>query len=105
MSNAIHALADTPRPRITIRTWAEPAHVAIAVADNGPGVPPEARSRLFDPFFTTKDVGQGSGLGLFISQAVVTRRGGRIDFDAGHAGGACFVIRLPRVDVARVRAA
>lgn len=105
MSNAIHALANTPQPRITIRTWAEPAHVAIAVADNGPGVPPEARSRLFDPFFTTKDIGQGSGLGLFISQAVVTRRGGRIDFDSSHAGGACFVIRLPRVDVARVRAA
>ena len=104
MSNAIHALAGTPQPRITIRTWAEPAHVAIAVADNGPGVPPEARSRLFDPFFTTKAVGQGSGLGLFISQAVVTRRGGRIDFDASAGDGACFVIRLPRVDVARVHA-
>ncbi len=104
MSNAIHALAGTPQPRIVIRTWAEPAHVAISVADNGPGVPLPARSRLFDPFFTTKDVGQGSGLGLFISQAVVTRRGGRIDFDACHADGACFVIRLPRVDVARVRA-
>lgn len=105
VSNAIQALAATPQPRIAIRTWAEPSHVAIAVSDNGPGVPQHARSRLFDPFFTTKDVGQGSGLGLFISQAVVTRRGGRIDFDASHGGGACFVIRLPRVDVARVRAA
>jgi len=104
MANAIQALAATPQPRIAIRTWTEPAHVAIAVSDNGPGVPHQARSRLFDPFFTTKDVGQGSGLGLFISQAVVTRRGGRIDFDASHGGGACFVIRLPRVDVARVRA-
>ena len=102
--NAAQALAATPQPRIAIRTWTEPAHVAIAVSDNGPGVPHQARSRLFDPFFTTKDVGQGSGLGLFISQAVVTRRGGRIDFDASHGGGACFVIRLPRVDVARVRA-
>lgn len=105
MSNAIHALAGTSQPRITIRAWSEPSHVAISVTDNGPGVPPEARSRLFDPFFTTKDVGQGSGLGLFISQAVVTRRGGRLDFEAAPSGGACFVIRLPRVDAARVQAA
>ena len=103
MSNAIHALAGTTRPRITIRSWSEPSHVAISVTDNGPGVPPEARSRLFDPFFTTKDVGQGSGLGLFISQAVMTRRGGHIDFEAPATGGACFVIRLPRVDSSRVR--
>jgi two-component system NtrC family sensor kinase len=102
ISNAIQALARTPEPRIGLATWREGDTVAIAVADNGPGVPAEARRRLFDPFFSTKEVGQGSGLGLFISQALVTRRGGRIDFDAAHAPGARFIIRLPAVEPERV---
>ncbi len=105
ISNAIQALAGTPQPRITVSTRREGASVVIAVADNGPGVPPPAQARLFDPFFTTKEVGQGSGLGLFISQALVTRRGGRIDFDASHAGGARFLIRMPAVQTERLREA
>ena len=103
LSNAIQALSQTPAPRIEVTTWSEPGHVAIGIADNGPGVAAEARARLFDPFFTTKVVGQGVGLGLFISQAMVTRRGGSLDLDASHAPGARFVIRLPSIDPARVR--
>lgn len=102
VSNAIQALAGTPAPHIVVSTWREGPMVAISVADNGPGVPAHARGRLFDPFFTTKDVGQGSGLGLFISQAMVTRRGGHIDLDAAHGPGARFVIRLPAVEVERL---
>ncbi|MFO1218351.1 MAG: histidine kinase dimerization/phospho-acceptor domain-containing protein [Burkholderiaceae bacterium] len=104
LSNAIQALAHTPSPRIEVSTWVERGQAMIAIADNGPGVAPEARARLFDPFFTTKEVNQGSGLGLFISQAMVARRGGRIDLDAGHAPGARFVIRLPAIDRARTAA-
>ncbi len=102
ISNAVQALARTEQPRIVVSTWREGDTVAIAVADNGPGVPPAARARLFEPFFTTKEVGQGSGLGLFISQALVARRGGRIDFDPGEGPGARFVIRLPVVEPERL---
>ena len=102
ISNAVQALARTEQPRIVVSTWREADTVAIAVADNGPGVPPAARARLFEPFFTTKEVGQGSGLGLFISQALVARRGGRVDYDSGHGGGARFVIRLPVVEPERL---
>lgn len=105
LSNAIQALSQTPAPRIEVATWAEPGHVAIGIADNGPGVAAEARARLFDPFFTTKGVGQGVGLGLFISQAMVTRRGGSLDLDASHSPGARFVIRLPSIDPTRVHPA
>lgn len=104
ISNSVQALARTPQPRIVVSTWREAAVVAIAVSDNGPGVPLPARARLFDPFFTTKETGQGSGLGLFISQALVTRRGGRIDFDAEHSPGARFVIRLPAIETERIGA-
>ncbi len=104
IANAIHALAGTVQPRIAISTWVEPGYAAVCVADNGPGVSSEARHRLFDPFFTTKDIGQGSGLGLFICQAIVTRRGGRIDLDTGYDDGARFIIRMPVVERARISA-
>ena len=86
-----------------MRTWAEDAYAAIAISDNGPGVPQDIRKRLFDPFFSTKEVGQGSGLGLSISQAIVTKRGGFIAYDAANGEGACFVVKLPAVDLERAK--
>lgn len=101
LANAIDTLDKTPSPRIVVRTWAEDSYVCISVADNGPGVPLDIRNRLFDPFFSTKDVGQGSGLGLSISQAIVTKRGGFIAYDSSYRDGARFVIKLPAVDLER----
>ncbi len=101
--NAIHALDKVPDPRITVRTWQEDQQVFVSVTDNGPGVAPDVRGRLFDPFFTTKSVGQGTGLGLPISNAIVSRRGGYIEYDADYTDGARFVVALPAVDLGRVR--
>jgi PAS domain S-box-containing protein len=101
LANAIDTLDKTPSPRIVVRTWAEDSYVCISVADNGPGVPPDIRNRLFDPFFSTKDVGQGSGLGLSISQAMVAKRGGFIAYDASYRDGACFIVKLQAVDLER----
>lgn len=103
LANAIDALDKTPSPRIVVRTWAEDSWACISIADNGPGVPTDIRNRLFDPFFSTKEVGQGSGLGLSISQAMVAKRGGFIAYDADHQEGARFVIKLPAVDLERAR--
>jgi len=103
LTNAIDALDKTQAPRIVVRTWAEEGHAAISVTDNGPGVAADIRNRLFDPFFTTKDVGQGSGLGLSISQAIVSKRGGFITYDSDCDEGACFVVKLPTVDLERAR--
>ena len=102
--NAIHALDKVPDPVIVVRTWSEGRNVCISVSDNGPGVPTELRSRLFDPFFTTKTVGQGTGLGLPICNAIVTRRGGFIAYDGDSTSGARFVVTLPAVDLDRARA-
>ncbi|MCL4185438.1 MAG: PAS domain-containing protein [Burkholderiaceae bacterium] len=101
--NAIHALDKVPDPRIVVRTWQEGPQVFISVSDNGPGVAPDVRGRLFDPFFTTKAVGQGTGLGLPISNAIVSRRGGFINYDADYTDGARFVVTLPAVDLGRMR--
>lgn len=99
--NAIHALDKMPAPAIVIQTRFEAPYALISVADNGPGVPAEIRNRLFDPFFSTKAVGQGSGLGLSISNAIVAKRGGFIAYDSDYTVGARFLIKLPAVDLNR----
>lgn len=81
---------------ITVQTIHEPPFAVIRVADNGPGISPEIRSRIFDPFFTTKDVGKGSGQGLAISHAVIVEKhGGSIDFETEIGEGTTFTIKLP----------
>ncbi|NEO84879.1 MAG: sensor histidine kinase [Spirulina sp. SIO3F2] len=76
------------------------AGVQIAIADNGPGIPPAARSRLFDPFFTTKPIGQGTGLGLAISYQIITEHHqGRLDFHSELGQGTTFAIELPPMEL------
>jgi two-component system, NtrC family, sensor kinase len=101
--NAIHALDQRSDPTIVIETWFEAPYALISVADNGPGVPADIRNRLFDPFFSTKEVGQGSGLGLSISNAIVAKRGGFIAYDSEYNAGARFIIKLPAVDLKRAK--
>ncbi len=74
-----------------------PGHAIIdlTLADSGPGIPPELLQKVFDPFFTTKAVGQGSGLGLFISHEIIEEHGGCISVTNRTEGGAEFRIRLP----------
>ena len=94
--NAEQILREQPGER-RLRLAGEAAGdtVRLVVADNGPGVPGEVRSRVFDPFFTTKPVGSGTGLGLSICQGIVEAHGGRIDVDDAEGGGACFTVTLP----------
>jgi len=67
--------------------------VAIAVADNGGGVPPQEAERIFQIFHSTKK--GGTGLGLAISQRIVEAHGGTITADRSRWGGALFTIILP----------
>ena len=68
----------------------------VRVCDNGTGIPEEAQPKIFDPFFTTKAVGSGTGQGLSIAYAIVTRKhGGTIDFETEPGVGTSFIVRLP----------
>lgn len=69
--------------------------VVISVEDNGPGIPPDVLPRIFDPFFTTRDVGQGSGLGLFIVLEIVQQHQGCIGVISEAGKGTTFFIKLP----------
>ncbi|HET6718859.1 MAG TPA: ATP-binding protein, partial [Rhodocyclaceae bacterium] len=70
--------------------------ITVCFDDNGPGISAEALDHLFEPFFTTKPVGQGTGLGLSISYGIVERHGGLLKAENRPAGGARFVLGLPR---------
>ncbi|MEA5619364.1 response regulator [Cronbergia sp. UHCC 0137] len=100
LDNAIDALEvkfiEAER-QIKIRTEVLNSHrVLIKVSDNGLGIDPELQSKLFDPFFTTKQVGEGTGLGLFISyQIVVNKHGGDLYCQSILGKGAEFVIEIP----------
>lgn len=68
--------------------------IKITIADDGPGIPPENCVRLFDPFFTTRE--GGIGLGLTVTQQIITVHGGYIIADKrSDLGGACFTLLLP----------
>ncbi len=67
----------------------------IAVADRGAGMPPEVLSRVGQPFFTTKEPGQGMGLGIFLSKAVVERLGGELRIDSVPGAGTTVTISVP----------
>jgi two-component system, NtrC family, nitrogen regulation sensor histidine kinase NtrY len=81
VKNGLEAAEGGSRPpRIAIRLEpAPPGHVAITVADNGPGVTPELLPRLFEPYATTK--AKGTGLGLAIVRRIVEEHGGEIRYD------------------------
>ena len=73
-----------------VRVAAEPAPdhagmVHISVTDSGSGIPQELRERIFQPFFTTKAAGEGTGLGLNISQKLAHQNGGKIFVDETHS--------------------
>ncbi len=93
LQNAIEALEETKNGEIAVQVLVKRAQVRIIVADNGPGVAPEATSTLFTPFATTKP--RGLGLGLVISRDIVAEFGGELYLEPSPRG-ARFVMSLPK---------
>ncbi len=87
-----------PRGHILVSSRLVPGFAEVSVADNGPGMDEAVRGRIFDPFFTTKAVGKGTGQGLAISHAVMTRHGGGIDCLSRPGEGTTFFLRFPLED-------
>ena len=85
-------------PIATIRISSELVEdcAIVRIADNGPGIPEQIRSKLFEPMFTTKPIGQGTGLGLSISRdIVVEKHGGKLKCVSAPGQGTVFIIEIP----------
>jgi len=75
--------------------------IHIEVEDNASGIPDELMVKIFDPFFTTKEVGQGTGLGLTISNSIISDLSGSIEIYNNERGGATFTVVIPSIGVNR----
>jgi signal transduction histidine kinase len=95
-TNLIDNAADAMKGngKLTVRTARENDHVLVEIADNGPGIPTEIKSRIFDPFFTTKGVGEGTGLGLDIVNRIVRNAHGQVNVSSV-PGDTRFQVRIP----------
>lgn len=69
--------------------------VTLTVRDTGCGMPAEHLDRAFEPFFTTKAIGNGTGLGLFLSRQIVSSHGGSLTIESQLGRGTTVVIALP----------
>lgn len=69
----------------------------LHIKDTGDGIPPEIIDNIFEPFFTTKSVGEGTGLGLSMSQSIIQKFGGQILVESSPGQGSEFIVRLPVV--------
>ncbi len=80
--------------KLGIRVARENDFILVEIADNGPGIPSEVKSRIFDPFFTTKGVGEGTGLGLDVVNRIIKNVRGQINV-ISVPGDTRFQVRIP----------
>jgi signal transduction histidine kinase len=107
LMNAIHAMPTGGTLRLGVERvvrrkggldLAAPAEfVVLEISDSGAGIPEAHRDRIFEPFFTTRDEGQGTGLGLAVSNGIVKDHDGWIEVESPGAPGkgAVFRVYLP----------
>ncbi|MDD9303875.1 MAG: GAF domain-containing protein [Desulfobacter sp.] len=101
LKNGAHAMFDsqinTCSPQFVLRLYRKESMVCIEIENNGPIMDDEIKKRLFEPFFTTKPIGDGTGLGLFISYfIVVTDHKGELTVESTPDTNTRFVIKLPQ---------
>jgi signal transduction histidine kinase len=101
--NGIQAMTAGGWLRVEVRPAPAPHRSAlegwlsIRVTDEGPGIAADHLPHIFEPFFTTKPVGEGTGLGLAVVQAIVHEHGGWVTASNEPAAGACFTVFLAPV--------
>ncbi|TGN18921.1 ATP-binding protein [Leptospira idonii] len=95
ITNALHAMKKTDKPKLTIFTRAiGDNYVLVGFEDNGCGITTEIKDKIWDPFFTTKDQGEGTGLGLGIVKGIIEKHKGRIEVES-QQGYTRFLVYLP----------
>jgi PAS domain S-box-containing protein len=96
LNNAKDALLENKitQPLISIRIYSEKMHSVVTIRDNADGIKEDILQKIFDPYFSTKGHGQGTGLGLYMSKAIIEKNmGGRLSA-RNVEGGAEFRIEV-----------
>lgn len=91
--NAIQAVERNGRVEVSASADEKDEILSIEIHDTGPGIPADKQSAIFEPFFTTK--AEGSGLGLWIVQQIITAHGGVVGASNAYHGGAVLAVHLP----------
>ncbi|PID57781.1 hypothetical protein CSB45_06025 [candidate division KSB3 bacterium] len=97
MLNGIEAMPEGGRLRVAVflRELEGKMYSAIEIRDTGIGIPAETLERIFEPFYTTKSTGESFGLGLSLSQDIITQLQGFITVESRVYAGATFQIFIP----------
>jgi len=93
LKNAVDAVRGHPGAQVRLTITLDEDHVALTVADNGPGLPVGDPEEVFVPFFTTKP--GGSGIGLTVARQIALGHGGRLEHRPASPHGAVFLLILP----------
>jgi signal transduction histidine kinase len=97
VDNALKYSAD--RKLLSVRAHRAGAHVAIAVRDEGIGIPPAEQGRIFDKFYrvgrSETQGRRGSGVGLALVRHVAEAHGGRVTVESRPGEGSCFTLWIP----------
>ena len=95
LNNAAQAMGEKPDGKIEVRTRSDDSNVYIDVSDNGKGMSTDVLNQIFEPFFTTKGAGEGTGLGMAISQQIMEQHNGDIQAVSTEGVGTTFTLTLP----------
>lgn len=96
LTNAAQAIEGEGAINVRIETVDEESSaIRVIINDNGPGIPADVMEKITDPFFTTKDVGEGTGLGLWITENIIRAHGGTLACISVPGEGATFTVVLP----------
>jgi signal transduction histidine kinase len=94
LDNAIKNTPTGGEIQITMRNQAE--SISVAIADSGPGIPPEQIPHVFERFQQSSGLRSGFGLGLAIAREIILAHGGKIEVSSSPGEGARFTVTLPK---------
>lgn len=79
---AFGRLKDDRRRKIHVRSFENNGAVVVEIEDNGPGMSPEVIAKASEPWFSTKPAAEASGIGLWITERIITEHGGQLQIES-----------------------